>query len=152
MHSSILLKDLLYPATQCHMGCDPQEVMERFDSESPGQPLWAWHFLQSAEQGCSAALSLMFLMSAITLLYKHRISGKPAWSGIHSAGLELSLSSHERQMNLYHELGSVKVHGNVELHTLTRAHLTIVGSIMQKGIGFYNSLSLTSYCINSYLS
>lgn len=40
-------------------------------------------------------------------------------------------------MNLYHELGSVKVHGNTDLHTLTRAHLTIVGSpSWDKALGF----------------
>lgn len=36
--------------------------------ERLGQPLCAWHVLQSAEQGCSAETSLMFLMSAISLL------------------------------------------------------------------------------------
>lgn len=40
-------------------------------------------------------------------------------------------------MNLYHELGSVKLHGNVELRTLTRAHLTVVGSpSWDKAFGF----------------
>ena len=39
-----------------------------------------------------------------------------------------TLSSHERRVNLYIELGTAKAHGNVELHTLARAHLTIMGS------------------------
>lgn len=115
----------VFPATQCDTGLWPTSqrgIMERSDTERLCQDL-----LQSAGQDGHITTSLAFLMPGKSLLWKREICRKISWSGIHPAGQGLTLSSRERQVILCNELGTVKAHRNVELCTLTRAHLTIMG-------------------------
>ena len=140
------------PATQCDMGLcltSRKEITDRSDPERLRQPLCAWDFLQLAGQGCPVMTSLAFLMPGKSPLWKHGICGKTAWSGIHPAGQGLTRSSCERRVNLYHEWGTAKVHGNMELRTLTRPHLTIMGfPSSDRALGFIIPCYLTCDRIN----
>lgn len=122
--------------------------MERSDTERLCQD-----FLQPAGQGGHLMTPLAFLMPGNSLLSKHGIYRKISRSGIHSAGQGLTLSSCERQVILCDELGTVKAHRNVELCTLTRAHLTIMGCpASNRASGFIRPCHPTYDCINKYLS